>query len=224
MQRILGPTILLSVALACSAEQPGVERKQGGSGAGDSGASGGSLNLGGTTNVNVGGIGGNTPALNGMIVSDSGTEITVTGQPAAVSFTVELDDGSIANDVIWTVDDTRIGSIGDDGVFHADGYVGGVVVITAMVNGAEAKIELTVYVDITENPGAVADGDQATLIAGGTGDAAFTNLYPYDGTVFPRGLGAPVMQYAGTAATQSYTLIEAPYFKYQQFAGASISV
>jgi hypothetical protein len=221
MQRILGPTILLSVALACSAEQPGVERKQGGSGAGDSGASGGSLNLGGTTNVNVGGIGGNTPALNGMIVSDSGTEITVTGQPAAVSFTVELDDGSIANDVIWTVDDTRIGSIGDDGVFHADGYVGGVVVITAMVNGAEAKIELTVYVDITENPGAVADGDQATLIAGGTGDAGFTNLYPYDGTVFPRGLGAPVMQYAGTAATQSYTLIEAPYFKYQQFAGAS---
>jgi hypothetical protein len=222
MQRIVGPILLVSAFVACSAEQPGVQRKQAGSAADGGGSSGGTLNLGGSSNVNVGGIGGsNLPPLAGMIVSDSGGEITVTGAPASVSFTVELDDGSAADGVIWIVDDTRIGSIGDDGVFHADGYVGGVVVVTALLNGAEATFELVVNVDITDNAGSLSDADQATLIAGGTGDAAFANLYPYDRTVFPRGLSAPVLQYAGTAATQTYTLISAPYFKYQQFAGAS---
>jgi len=222
MRRILWPTVLVSVFVACSAEQPPVKRGAVGSGADGSGASGGSLNLGGSGNVNVGGVGGgNLPPLAGMISSDSGSEITVSGEPVQVTLTVELDDGGVAEGVIWLVDDTRIGSIGDDGVFRADGYVGGVVVITALVGGKEATFELTVNVDITDNPGSISDADQASLIAGGDGDATFKNLYPYSGTVFPRGLSAPVLQYAGTAATQTYTLITAPYFKYQQFAGAS---
>jgi hypothetical protein len=219
MQRILGPTLIVSAFLACSAVDP-VERGVGdpnGSGAASTGASGGTT----TVNVGVGGTDMITPALNGTITSDAGSEITVSGMPVSVTFTVELDDGTPATDVLWTVDDTRVGSIGQDGVFHADGYVGGVVVITASVGGAEKDFELTVNVDITENPGAVAEADQAALIAGGAGDATFKALYPYDKTVFPRGLGAPVMQYAGTAATTSYTLITAPHFKYQQFAGAT---
>lgn len=52
---------------------------------------------------------------------------------------------------------------------------------------------------IDENPGNVDDGTQGLLDAGGTADAAFKFLYPYDETVFPRGLIPPTLQFDGTA-------------------------
>lgn len=52
---------------------------------------------------------------------------------------------------------------------------------------------------ITQNAGQVTAAAQQQLQAGGAGDSTFKWLYPYDATVFPRGLISPTLQFAGTA-------------------------
>ena len=52
---------------------------------------------------------------------------------------------------------------------------------------------------LVENPGNVDAATQAKLEGGGTADAAFAWLYPYDKTVFARGLLSPTLQFGGTA-------------------------
>ena len=99
-----------------------------------------------------------------------------------------------ADGITWSVDDTKIGSISGDGTFHANGYVGGVATLTATVGNSSLAVELTVDVDITTNDGNISADDQAKLVAGGSSDAKFKFLYPSDGTVFPRGLAAPLLR------------------------------
>jgi hypothetical protein len=217
------PASLLVFAIACQAGGGGSTNNKG-SGATSHGASssiGGGPTLGGSINLPVGGP---DSAGNGSITSDSGAEITVSGAVADVHLTLNSQDGSPVTDgVTWSIDDTKIGSISGDGVFHANGYVGGVATIAATVGNSSLSVALVVNVDITNNDAKVTAADQATLVAGNptAADAKYKFLYPYDGTVFPRGLAAPVIQLAGTAATNSYTTITAPYFSYKQFSGAS---
>jgi hypothetical protein len=52
---------------------------------------------------------------------------------------------------------------------------------------------------LSENPGKIATATQTKLRAAGTADASFKWLYPYDGTVFPRGLVGPTLQFGGSA-------------------------
>ncbi len=52
---------------------------------------------------------------------------------------------------------------------------------------------------ITENPGQITAAAQQQLAGSGTADPMFTWLYPYDTTVFPRGLISPTLQFGGAA-------------------------
>ena len=52
---------------------------------------------------------------------------------------------------------------------------------------------------LNQNTGSLTPAQEQQLQAGGTADPAFTWLYPYDGTVFPRGLIPPTLQFGGTA-------------------------
>jgi hypothetical protein len=74
---------------------------------------------------------------------------------------------------------------------------------------------------ITENPGALSPAVQGQL--GGTGtDAAFKLVYPYDGTVFARGLLPPTLQWNGTgSATAARVRIQGPGIDYTGYFGAS---
>ncbi len=74
---------------------------------------------------------------------------------------------------------------------------------------------------IAENPGKVDASTQSKLQAGGAGDAAFKWLYPYDNTVFPRGLMSPTLQFAGAAPDAAYVHVSFPGFDYQGFYAAS---
>ncbi|HVY47489.1 MAG TPA: hypothetical protein VHB21_16485 [Minicystis sp.] len=74
---------------------------------------------------------------------------------------------------------------------------------------------------LNENPGMVDPGTQAALQSGGSADAAFRYLYPYDGTVFPRGLIAPTLQFDGTAPDAVLLRITFTGFDYTGFYGAS---
>ncbi len=50
-----------------------------------------------------------------------------------------------------------------------------------------------------ENPGQITAAAEQELQGSGTADPAFTWLYPYDQTVFPRGLISPTLQFGGAA-------------------------
>jgi hypothetical protein len=74
---------------------------------------------------------------------------------------------------------------------------------------------------ISDNPGNVPTGTQTMLTTGGNGDASFAWLYPYDKTVFPRGLISPTLQFAGTAPTSFYVHVSFPGMDYQGFYAAN---
>ena len=217
------PACMVLTAVACQASNGGSTNQQG-SGANGHGATsstGGSPSLGGSLNLPLGGTTGTVDTYDGKLMSDAGEQITVAGENKDVHLTLFASDGSPVKDgITWSVDDTKIGSISGDGTFHANGYVGGEVTIAATVGDGTISKKITVDVDITVNDGKIADADQAALIAGGAADATYKFLYPSDGTVFPRGLAAPLLQLGGTGATATYTTITLPHFKYQQFSAA----
>jgi len=75
---------------------------------------------------------------------------------------------------------------------------------------------------ITENPGNVSSTVQGQLQGTGTADAMFTWLYPYDKTVFPRGLLPPTLQFDGTAPADSvYLHVSFSGFDYKGYYGTS---
>ncbi|HEY5373837.1 MAG TPA: Ig-like domain-containing protein, partial [Polyangiaceae bacterium] len=237
---VLIPTLLAGVLAACGSA-PTVTRKAaaGGDALGDAGseALGGSAGDNGSTSMgdqlNVGannGVGGGVPigvtelALEVSIDKDL---ILVTGTPVDVAAHAQYEDGSLPKSVIWSVDDTGIGSINQDGVFEANGLSAGSVTITAQAGSESASVPFSVAVKLSQNPDNISAADQAKLVLGGSGgskgigpDAAFRFLYPYDNTVFPRGLLAPALQFGGGAASSLYVKITTTTFSYAAFSAA----
>jgi hypothetical protein len=161
-------------------------------------------------------------------VSLEADALTVHGAPVPVVAHAEFDDGSLPENIIWSVNNTRLGSIGDDGVFEANGYTAGTVTISAQVGSVSASATLKITVDISKNPDNLSEADRTKLSQPGVGgakglgpDAAFRFLYPYDNTVFPRGLSAPSLQFASSGATATYLTISTDGFSYAAFASAS---
>lgn len=72
-----------------------------------------------------------------------------------------------------------------------------------------------------DNPGNVDPQTQAKLKAGGNADTSFKWLYPYDATVFPRGLLPPTLQLSGAGWDASYLHITFPGLDYEGFFGSS---
>jgi len=201
--RSVGFVVALALTISACAGTEADKRPSSSSGTAGAGGSTSIIGTAGTAGSSLlGGIDASLPPLHVAVKSDGGDTLTVSGMPTSDQFHVVLDDGSMPH-VVWSVDDTRIGSIGADGVFHANGYVGGKVTVTAATPTGMASLTITVNVDITENPAAVSDGDKGLLTTGGTSDPAFKWLYPYDKTVFPRGLTAPSLPSGVRAANEN---------------------
>ncbi len=200
----------------------------GGSSGQDHGSGKGSdLNVGSTT-----GTGGSNIPPEGLTelkleVSVDQDSLVASGLPVAVTAHARYADGSKPASVVWSVDDTRLGSIDQQGVFEANGFTAGLVTISARAVSESASATLSITVAVVENRGAISSADQAKLVAGGSGgekgvgpDSAFRFLYPYDNTVFPRGLPAPALQFGGAQASATYLSISTPGFSYAGFASA----
>ncbi|HEY4107247.1 MAG TPA: hypothetical protein VGM44_25290 [Polyangiaceae bacterium] len=214
---------LAAIAPACSTKSNGsAATRPGGSDAGSGGTSSIITGTGGTTGI-ITGDGGPPLISGGMITATGGPNITVNGAEKDVPLTATADGMPVSG--TWTTSDTTIGSVGSDGVFHANGYVGGTVDVSLLVGKGQIKITLTVDVDITDNPAMLGAPDQMALQAGGPADPNFKFLYPFDATVFPRGLPAPVLQFGdgktvtgGGGANGAYLKITTNHFSYQQYA------
>jgi mono/diheme cytochrome c family protein len=174
----------------------------------------------------VTGDAGTTQVIAGATINaEGGNQLTLNGTPKDVKLTATLQDGTSVTGQ-WTTDDTRIGSVGTDGLFHANGYVGGTVNISLLVGKGQIKATLTANVDIVDNAAMIAPADQMALQAGGPSDPTFKFLYPYDGTIFPRGLAAPSLQFGDAmtiattpaAGTNTYLKLTTSHFSYQAYA------
>src|SRR5689334_5979528 len=65
------------------------------------------------------------------------------------------------------------------------------------------------------NASGLSDPDTMKLMAGGGGPGGLRWLYPYDGTVFPRGILAPALMWDGAPADSVYVHIQGPSFEYK---------
>jgi len=143
----------------------------------------------------------------------------------AFTATVEYADGShasVTTGLSWSADEPQIGSMDAAGVFHASGALGGVVTVGATFQGVSASATLTVTVLLTQNPAAVTPAVAAALMTTLTSDAAVVWAYPYNGTVWPRGLLPPILQWNGGATTDQYYVdLKSATFELQLFTAST---
>ncbi len=140
------------------------------------------------------------------------------GSMPTLQFTATVNGQTVAP--AWTIDRGEIGAIDvSSGLFTAAGSIGGTANITATYLSDTASTTVTVQLSQMQNgdpaypapaPGAGgyggvggygpapgASGGQTGVLTSGTPtpDATVQMLYPYDGTVWPRGLLAPLIQW-----------------------------
>ena len=120
----------------------------------------------------------------------------------------------------WNLDTGGLGTIDGNGLFSANATNGGIVTVFAQTaKKLSAKTTLTVRLTITDNPGNLDDPTKAKLMAGGQEDSTFAWLYPYDKTVFPRGLLPPTLQFAGLPPTAVYVKVTSKALTCERIAG-----
>ncbi len=147
------------------------------------------------------------------------TNTSTPSQAFTANFT--LDGTTKAVNATWDLSTFSLGAITSSGTFTPTGAIAGTVEVTATYSGLTATTKVTVIVTlstslsnvtlpdgtvISEDSSAITAADQAALQAGPTtptGDTgvASTILYPYDRTVFPLGLLAPVAQFTAGSVT-----------------------
>ncbi len=171
---------------------------------------------------------GNSPNLLTISVTPATAAIeSLNGAPVTQAFTAQghYDDGSTATlstGVTWTSGEPQIGSLGATGLYTASGALGGVVAIQASYKGQNGAAQLTVKLHLQKN-GSNIPGAVQTALGGATApDAGVVWAYPYDGTVWPRGLLPPILQWNGGAATDDYYVhVKSPTFELDDFTTAT---
>jgi hypothetical protein len=155
-----------------------------------------------------------------LVISPANATLEVSGERANLQLSAAL-DGVKAPTVNWSLDDVLVGVIDSSGNFRAFGDRSGVATVTARVGELSTTTTIVVHATLVDNTLALGDADIALLRQGGSADANFAWLYPYDGTVFPKGLGAPLMQFAGSAADALLVRVSCSGFSYQGFYAAA---
>jgi hypothetical protein len=235
---VAGAAIFLGSCGTNASQGPGRDSPGGGAGAGSGAA--GSL-IGG-----VPGLDGSVGPVGSVAIMPADMTVVVTiadGMVTAPSVTFTATDASGPARVGWSVDQGAIGSITADGVFTPSGTVGGVVHVIAGYGASSISTTVTVVIHRTQNGfvgsidltssggyggvggegpgGPVSAGDRDALGKAPAADSSRAFLYPYDATVWPRGLLAPLLQWTtGRADATAIALhLESSTFVYDgQFA------
>ncbi|MFO0618317.1 MAG: hypothetical protein U0414_37330 [Polyangiaceae bacterium] len=147
------------------------------------------------------GAGGNANAPL-TLVPPSATIDVVDGVASPVDFAAMA--GGVEVNPTWQVDLSSIATVDGQGVVAATGTAGGEVVLTAKLNNQTATATVTVHIKKTINPGGVTPGQQDALRNAATQDASVVWAYPYDKTVFPKGLLPPEMMWNNSGVGDLY--------------------
>lgn len=190
------------LAHACGGDEGGTAGPSGiGGGAGDasSGTGGGAADSGITLPD-----GGEVESLS---VEPASAVIQVTNgssTPAQFTAKAKLKDGTQTTvSVKWTYDRVDLGTVSPAGTLTAHGTKGGQGTVTAELGGLTATAQATVKLSLEANPGNLSSAEQSAF-GSPTGGNSVTMLYPYDKTVFGRGLLPPELMWSGGAAGDKY--------------------
>ena len=139
------------------------------------------------------------------------------GTPQPFPYTAYFNNAPIS--ATWDIDRGELGSIDGSGVLTTSSTLGGKATITATAgNGAKGSTTVTIVVSYVQNgdpnagdagggsggvggvggegPGGAVSNQTLTVLNGTpTTDNGLAWLYPYDATVWPRGLLAPLLQW-----------------------------
>ncbi len=184
--------LVLRAFAGCGSSSPSAQ--PGNAGGGDAGIT--------PPNLIGGGGDAGTPSgtNNGLVaITPANATLDVTGTTTTLAYKAFLKGSSAPSSAQWFVDDPSLGSIDGNGLFTASGTSGGVLNVSAQIGSELGSTPLTIRLHIKENPGGIDPGTITGLEGGGSADSAFRWLYPYDKTVFPRGLTGPTLQWDGVA-------------------------
>ncbi|HVY48762.1 MAG TPA: hypothetical protein VHB21_22895 [Minicystis sp.] len=200
-----------SLLVTCMAVAAAVGLASACGGSGDTGSSGF------TTSSGSHGSGSGSGGSGGGLVLPDGGQHAVTVEPASATITITAKngpktqafsafvDGHKVDGAAWSLDSYDAGTISTAGVFTTSGIVGGKITVTAKVGTSTASATLAVKVklseDVSQGPGdpGVSPGNKAALMGPPMADPGPNPtkiLYPYDQTVMPRGLVAPLLQFS----------------------------
>ncbi len=214
----------LSFFLACSGGDEATPSQGGGQNSGKSGAAGkgvgGSGGLSGSSgqggSIMIGGQSGQGSSAGStqqqsLTVSPAAPVVTITAQgtPATQTFEALVDGKKV--EAKWSLTSFANGAISATGTFTTSNLTATTTEVTATYGGKTAKAQVTIKVALSETV-TQAEGDtgptpanSAALDGPATPEAPNPDpaqpqpskiLYPYDGTVFPRGIVAPVLQFS----------------------------
>lgn len=183
----------------------------GNSSSGTSGAGAG--NAGGGDGGDLFGTGG---GLSASLTLDppEATIVVTNGASSPVQFSA-MKDGQVVFPSSWSVNYGTIADTDASGLVTAAGTKGGEVTLTAELDGVIGTAKIYVQIHKTVNPEGIPDATLDLLRNASGQDAAITWAYPYNGTVWPRGLKGPEMMWNGSGAGDVYR---------QHFVGAYIDI
>lgn len=163
--------------------------------------------------------GGNAGQL--AIVPPNATIDVVDGTAMPVDFNATY-NGQEVQPGGWVVDLSSVAGVDGTGIVSATGDVGGLVTLTAQYNGSTATAQVTVNIKKTLNAGGFTQAE-IDLLKNPTGgqDGSIVWAYPYDGTVFPKGILAPELMWDGGGAGDKYWIhLQGPFTELDIFAFA----
>ena len=180
---------------------------------GGAGDGGGILGTGGQRTVDSLTVDPPTAAL---VVENGGA-----AQTTQFKATAHYADGAtseLTGGVTWTATNLQVGNVGGTGLYTTSGTIGGAVTLTATFQGKKANATLAVKLHVLENSANATPAVIAALKGATAPDAAIKWAYPYDGTVFPRGLGSPKLMWNnGSASDVYYVHVTSATFELEAF-------
>jgi WD40-like Beta Propeller Repeat len=193
----------LFLAYACGMSEEG--GTAGGTGATTgTGATGGSTATGGDSGLE---LDGPQAEIQSLAVNPASATIDVTnGSSTPVVFTAVATYKSGSTGTVtatWSFDRLDLAAIDQGGSLQAQGIKGGVGTVTATVGSLSATAQATINLHFEDNPANLVQGDKDKFASPDTNPSG-TLLYPYDQTVFARGILAPELMWEGGAAGDSY--------------------
>lgn len=147
--------------------------------------------------------------------------------PASKSFKLvgTKSDGAkvdVTDAISWSATNPAVGAIAG-GTYTANGALGGVVQIKASHGGKSATASLTVRLKTKFDAATTDDPSKEKLRKADTADATVKWAYPYDDTVFPRGLAGPTLMWNGGAASDDYRVhLASPTFEFEGFVKVAV--
>jgi hypothetical protein len=231
-----------AIAGACSGSEGGGTANNAGTGATGTGATAGTGSSSGSGGLDLDVNPGDTSTSVSIKPADSVLTASC-GQPPPTLQLDAFENGTKTN-ALWLVDKAEIGTVDKSGLFTASGKAGGVATVEATVGTQKVTTTVTVKLECEQNGGIESDGGttgggiggvggegeggaidatlKGVLMGAPTTDASLKLLYPYDKTVWPLGLLAPLLQWAAgsmAVADGVYIHLTAPNYDYKGFFG-----